>query len=184
MAGGSGRVWKRYGSTRAVLPGRVGRGAGGEGEEPGLTAGRQRTRLPPASLGLNCLKGSGCGDRSWSRWEKPELARRGSGSHRRRAAACGIGGVTSTLRAGMGTLTGRQVFRQRGCRGSAPGALRTTLPLVPGGRAGSGVEVRGVQPRPHCWEGGKEGDTQREMALFRAWLQCCCNLGREKAEYS
>ena len=52
VAGGPGRVWKRYGSTRAVLPGRVGRGAGGEGEEPGLTAGRQRKRLPPASPGL------------------------------------------------------------------------------------------------------------------------------------
>lgn len=62
----------------------------------------------------------------------------------------------------MGTLTGRQAFRQRGCRGSAPGALRTTLPLVPGGRAGSGVEVRGVQPQPHCWEGGKEGGGPEE----------------------
>lgn len=45
-----------------------------------------------------CLKGSGCGDPSGSRREKPELVRRGGGCHRCRAGACGIGGVTSTLR--------------------------------------------------------------------------------------
>lgn len=43
---------KRDSSPRGVLPGRVGRGAGEAGEEPGLAAGSQRTLLPPASRGL------------------------------------------------------------------------------------------------------------------------------------
>lgn len=64
-------------------------------------------------------------------------------------------------RAGMGMLTGRQAFRGRGRRGAVPGALRASLPLVPGSRAGLGVEVRGVGPGPHCWEGGRKHRRKR-----------------------
>lgn len=64
-------------------------------------------------------------------------------------------------RAGMGMLTRRQAFRGRGRRGAVPGALRASLLLVPGSRAGSGVEVRGVGPGPHCWEGGRRHRRRR-----------------------
>lgn len=66
--------------------GRRGRGALADGWAP--------TKAAATSFPGTCLKGSGCGDESWSRWAKPELARRGGGSHRCGAAACGIGGVT------------------------------------------------------------------------------------------
>ena len=74
--------------------GRGGRGARAGGGAPTNAAA---TRFPGT-----CLKGSGCGDASGSRREKPKLALRSGGSQRRGAGACGVGGVTSTSRVPSG----------------------------------------------------------------------------------
>lgn len=130
-----------------------GRGRQGARAGGGAPTSAAATRFPGT-----CLKGFGCGDLSRSRRGEPELARQG-GCHRRGAGACGFRGVTSTLRlprAGMRLLTRWQAFRDRSCRESVPGALRASLPLIPGSRAGAIVEVRGVRPGEHYWERGEE----------------------------
>lgn len=65
-------------------------------------------------------------------------------------------------RAGVGMLTS-QAFRERGCQGAVPEALRAFLLLIPGDCAGSGVEVRGVWPGPHSWEGGRRQRRRSEV---------------------
>lgn len=60
-------------------------------------------------------------------------------------------------------LTGSQAFREKGCQGAVSEALRAFLLLIPGDGAGSGVEVRGVWPGPHSWEGGRRHRRRSEV---------------------
>lgn len=76
---------------------------------------------------------------------------------------CHLHFARSLGRPGVGMLTGSQAFREKGCQGAVPEALRAFLLLIPGAGAGSGVEVRGVWPGPHSWGGGRRHRRRSEV---------------------
>lgn len=134
------RSWKCSGGGR--------QGAGAGGEAPTLAAA---TRFPEPSL-------KGCSDPS----ERP---RRRLPPPRGRCVPgrrCHLH-FARLLGRGWGCRPVVRPLGKKDCQGALPEALRALLLQIPGDCAGSGVEVRGVWPGPHSWEGGRRHRKRSEL---------------------